>query len=289
MKDKFCNYIANLCIKSMLYEVAASPKPGLVDRHNSGAHEDMDFFTFLNSSSSLYPYFYQCSREGLYFQGNNYTSLLKNIRPIGIEAERIMFASTQGVNTHKGLIFSLGILAAASGSLYKENRSLSPKTLSDRVQEISQGVTKELKEAKGSLTYGEVLYKKYGITGIRGEVEAGFPTVLEYSLPVFNRLITEDKYHINTILVHTLLYLIAHTEDSNILGRHNMQKLNYAQKEAKEAIKLGGYLSLAGREKVKEMDESFIRQNISPGGAADLLAVTLMFHQLDNLDSEEII
>lgn len=100
-------------------------------------------------------------------------------------------------------------------------------------------------------------------------------------MPVIKELIKENKYHINDILVHALLYLIANTEDSNILGRHNMEALKYAQNKAKEAINLGGYLTDKGKLFVKEMDIDFIDKNISPGGAADLLVITLMLYCLE--------
>src|SRR5699024_6679000 len=114
MKEKmiiknFCNKISSMSIKSILYEVAATPKTGLVDRKNSGAHKDMDFFTFINSSSVLGSYFYNCTKAGIEFKGNDYRDLLKDIRPIGMEAEKDMFKATNNINTHKGIIFSQGI------------------------------------------------------------------------------------------------------------------------------------------------------------------------------------
>lgn len=94
---EFSNYISNLIVKSMLYEVSTTPKPGLVDRANPGAHKDMDFFTFINSSVIFYEYFYNCVKMGLEFHGNDYTKLLSNIRPIGIEAEYSMFHATNNI------------------------------------------------------------------------------------------------------------------------------------------------------------------------------------------------
>src|SRR5699024_5128790 len=152
------------------------------------------------------------------FTDKDYTLLLKNIRPAGIKAEEDMFQSTSGINTHKGLVFSLGILGAAVGSLFKENLSVSFKAghISNRVKLISKGITGELKnlEYKSDLTYGEKLYLKYGVTGIRGEAESGFSTVIKYSLPILRNLSAADEYHINDILVDTLIHLIANTKDS---------------------------------------------------------------------------
>lgn len=287
---EFSNYISNLIIKSMLYEVSTTPKPGLVDRANSGAHKDMDFFTFIDSSVIFYDYFYNCVKTGLEFQEDDYTKLLILIRPIGIKAEDSMFNATNNINTHKGLVFSFGIMAAAVGSLYRENESLyfNSKEISDRVKRISKGISLELIDSNmnKNTTYGEKLYNKYKTTCVRGEVESGFETALKYSLPVLEKLIQDNKYHINDICVQVLLHLIVHTVDCNILGRHNMETLEYAQSYAKQVLNRGGYLSVIGKRDIIDMDQDFIEKNISSGGAADLLAITLMLYFLENGDKE---
>ena len=285
---EFSNYISNLILKAMLYEVSTTPKPGLVDRANSGAHRDMDFFTFIDSTVVFYDYFYNCVKTGLEFQGDDFTELLIQIRPIGLKAEEQMFFATNNINTHKGLVFSFGIMAAAVGSLYIENKSkyFSSLKISHRVRLISRGITVELTDPNinKNITYGEKLYNKYKTTCIRGEVESGFKTVLTYSLPVFEELIEKKKYNINDICVQVLLHLIVNTVDCNILGRHNKKKLNYAQTCAKNILKDGGYLSIIGKKDIIDMDRDFIDKNISPGGAADLLAITLLFYFLQNGD-----
>lgn len=287
---EFSNYISKLIIKSMLYEVSTTPKPGLVDRANPGAHKDMDFFTFIDSSVVFYDYFYNCVKVGLEFQDEDFAKLLILIRPIGIKAEESMFHATNNINTHKGLVFSFGIMAAALGSLYRENESLyfNSKEISERVKKISKGITIELTDSNinENITYGEKLYNKYKTTCVRGEVESGFETALKYSLPVLEKLIQDKKYHINDICVQVLLHLIVNTVDCNILGRHNKKTLKYAQAYAKRILNQGGYLSVIGRKDIIDMDRDFIEKNISPGGAADLLAITLMLYFLQNGDKE---
>lgn len=287
---EFSNYISNLIIKSMLYEVSTTPKPGLVDRSNSGAHKDMDFFTFINSSVVLYDYFYNCVKTGLEFKKEDFRELLINIRPLGIKAEETMFLATNNINTHKGLVFSFGIIAAAVGSLYREKKGIyfSATEVSERTKLISRGITLEITDSNKNQnkTYGEKLYNKYSTTCIRGEVESGFKTVIENSLPILGNLIEDKRYHINDICVQVLLNLIVHTVDCNILGRHNKKTLKYAQGCAKNILKDGGYLSVIGRKDIIDMDNDFIEKNISPGGAADLLAITLMLYFLENGDKE---
>lgn len=279
--------MSDYAIKSMLYEVAASPKPGLVDRNNPGAHNDMDIFTFINSISVLGMYFYKCAEKGLTFLGDDYIGLMESLRPVGIEAEEDMFKATGGVNTHKGMIFSLGILSAAAASIHREKdqEEIGSIELSNRVKKMTRGISKELKDSyeksEKELTYGEYLYRKYNIRGIRGEVEDGFPTVIDLALPKFKKLFKENEGHINDILINTLLILMAETEDSNVLGRHGLDTLHYVQKKAKKALKLGGAFKDKGVEYIEKMDKDFIEKNISSGGAADLLSVSLMFYLIE--------
>lgn len=279
-------YISSLAIKSMLYEVSTTPKPGLVDRLNSGAHNDMDFFTFVDSSVSLKDYFYNCVKLGYEFKEVDYRLLLKHLRPLGIGAEQTMYTATNGVNTHKGLIFSLGIIVAAVGNIFsrKKQQNINLNEIKEKIKAITEGISSELESVEKRNTYGEILFSTYGVKGIRGEAESGFNTVLSYSLPILKSLILEKEYHINDILVQTLIYLMAHCEDSNILGRRGIEGLKYVKEQSKNAIELGGYLTEDGKEFIIEMDKDFIKRNISPGGAADLLAITLMLYFIENGD-----
>ncbi len=290
----FCQRVSSLAIKSMLYEVSASPKPGLVDRINQGAHNDMDFFTFMDSISVLFPYYEKCTQVGLSFNENDYTVLMDSLRDVGIEAENNMFNATRNVNTHKGMIFSLGILSAALGSLKKDyNRnSFTRYEIQDRVKKMTKGITKELLHSKNKdykdLTYGERLYRDYNISGIRGEAESGYETVISISLPEFERLYNEHgKKDINNILIQTLIFLMSETEDSNILGRHDVDVLKYVKDKSKIAINLGGIYTKEGQDYIDRLDKEFIKLNISSGGAADLLAVTLFIFLVEKGELDE--
>ncbi|AOT73043.1 triphosphoribosyl-dephospho-CoA synthase CitG [Geosporobacter ferrireducens] len=282
--NDFCLTVAETAIKSMLYEVSATPKPGLVDRRNSGAHKDMNFLTFMSSSAVLFDTFYRCAIEGMNFTTQDYPVLLERIRPFGIEGEKKMFAATNGVNTHKGLVFSLGIIAAALGSLYKEKKEsiADAQEICKRVQEIAVDLCKELgmRTEKRAQTYGEKLYERYNIKGIRGEVASGFKTVLKYGLPVMKKYTSCDE-DLNNVFVQVLLHLMSETEDSNILGRHDHGTLEYVKQSAEIALQLGGVFTKEGMEYIIFLDREFISRNISPGGSADLLAVTIMLYLLE--------
>lgn len=280
---KFCNHIKQIALKSILFEVSASPKPGLVDRYNNGAHKDMNFFTFIESSVVIQDTFYKCAKLGIESNEKNIDKILDYARPIGMDSENNMLKATKGINTHKGIIFSIGLIAVAAGIIYAQNREFSINSIEIciKISEIAKGITKrELQEKQCNKTYGEKLYKKYKVKGIRGEVESGFLTVRKHGLPLFRKL-SERKICLNDILVQVLLNLMMHSEDTNVIGRHDLDTLNYVKNRAQKALELGGMLTEEGKKEIHKMDKDFIERNISPGGAADLLAVTTLLYFLE--------
>ncbi|KUO75064.1 MAG: 2-(5'-triphosphoribosyl)-3'-dephospho CoA synthase [Clostridia bacterium BRH_c25] len=270
---------------ALLYEVSASPKPGLVDRFNSGAHKDMDFYTFMASSAALGSYFEICAAEGMKFEGGHPRKLFQALRDIGRQAEKTMFEATGGVNTHRGLIFSLGMICAAASNYMKEKRTgeADIEAICQKVSMMAEGLC--LRELEGmkkveGLTCGERLYRKYGFKGIRGEVESGFLTVRNYALPPLQQLKSVGACSMNDRYVQTLLHLMAVNEDTNIAARFDAEKLEYVRRYARAVLNAGGMLTSRGVEMVYKMDRKFIRENISPGGSADLLAVAIMLDLL---------
>jgi holo-ACP synthase/triphosphoribosyl-dephospho-CoA synthase len=269
----FAEKVAAYAQRALLYEVAATPKPGLVDRANNGAHKDMDFFTFLDSASVLGPYFKRCALQGM--GGAAPESLLDELRLCGVMAEESMLEATNGVNTHKGAIFSLGILAAAAGYLYGGAEQMSVERLS-RVCAIIAGKTPEELPAGKAKTHGGDAYKKYGLTGIRGEAASGFASAVNVGLPALIQA-EKDGLDINTACVAALLKLLAVAEDTNVAHRGGQKALRELQARIKTAKK-GEELDFA-----KALDAELNGRGISPGGCADLLAVSLMFKFLTDV------
>lgn len=282
-----CEKLGQYAVYALLAEVSAAPKPGLVDRFNAGAHADMDFFTFMSSSAALAPYFIKCALQGAEFRGGQPRELFQRLRPLGMQAEQAMFEATQGVNTHKGLIFSLGLLCAAAACCMakQEMDRLRPSAdmLCAEISRMTEGLCREelvsLHKTE-SLTNGERLFREYGFTGIRGEAESGFSTVRRVSLPVFRRLKSARACPINDICVQTLLHLMAVNEDTNVAARHDRDTLAFVRQSARAVLDAGGMLTREGTAMVYALDEEFIRRNISPGGSADLLAVTVMMDRI---------
>ena len=275
--DYVSHLIGEMAVKAILYEVSAAPKPGLVDRMDRGAHRDMDYFTFVDSAMAIGDDFRKMAYEGCIFKGTDFGSLFHTIREIGKETEEKMFLATGGVNTHKGIIFSIGILSAIAAYLMvKDDRNVVSSTeLCGYVPLLVGDLTDELKNIpKGRpLTHGEKLYQEYGITGVRGEVSHGFPTVLTSGLPAIRFGLGRGS--MDQVLVSALLSLMCETQDSNVLHRQGMEGLLYVQDCAKEAMEAGGMFTVEGRCLVEAMIDDFRQKEISPGGSADLLAVSV--------------
>ncbi len=287
-KEEFAHYTASLAQRAILYEVSATPKPGLVDRDNSGAHKDMDFFTFMASSSALYRGLYECTLEGLNFSEEDSTKLLQRIRKPGIQCEKAMFQATNGVNTHKGIIFSMGILCAVAGKLFSEygTEKFIIENFFEEVKKVAYGLTeKDFKgiENKTVLTHGERLYKEYGFRGIRGEVESGFKSIQKNAVRVLRQWKEHKQLSINDLFLDILLNIMSDSEDTNVIIRGGIESLEYVRRISKEFVLEGGMQQPDAKEKLKSMNQEFVKRNISPGGAADLLAVTIFLGMMEGI------
>ena len=276
--------IGTLALEAMLIEVSVTPKPGLVDRNNSGAHRDMGFFTFLKSAAALRNSFEEFARAGENFNdAGKIQNLFPIIRKIGIEAERKMFAATDGINTHKGEIFSLGLLSAAAGYLAKNKISLTPENVTNLAAKICAGICKRdfagvlEKEKKGEnfLTKGERVFIEHGITGIRGEAEDGYPIVINTALPALKKYLSQN-FNLNDALAFTLIHIMAEANDTNIISRKDFQTAERIRKRAADLI-LKNELTI---EEIYKFDNDLISEYISPGGAGDLLAVSYFLYAL---------
>ncbi|EET87604.1 triphosphoribosyl-dephospho-CoA synthase CitG [Clostridium carboxidivorans P7] len=288
--NEFAHYIASLAQRSILYEVSTTPKPGLVDRDNTGSHKDMDFFTFMASSSALYNGLYECVLEGISFNELDSTKLMDRLRAPGIKCEKSMFEATKGVNTHKGIIFSLGILCAAVGNLYRKHKkeNFFIEEVCNEVKDITRDLTvKDFKgiNTKTNLTHGERLFKEYGFKGIRGEVEGGFQTVQKQAIPIIRQWTKNRQLSINDLFLQVLMSIMTESEDSNVVIRGGIESLTYTKNISKEFIKIGGMNQIDAIKKLEVMNIKFVEKNISPGGSADLLAVSIFLGFIEGIIS----
>ena len=267
---------AQQAIRALLYEVTTTPKPGLVDRRNSGSHTDMDSFTFMSSAAALYPYFEACAKVGRETMDRPAPETFAALRPLGCEAEGEMLDATNGVNTHKGAVFSIGITCAALGRL---NRAewCDPTRVLQEVAAMTMGLTQQdLADVttENAVTAGQKLYAQYGITGIRGQVEAGLPVVLHHGLPVLENGL-KLGYDINRAGCAALLEILVHSTDTNMIARSSRERQLAWVARVKELLAQTPY---PDEEALVELDDQFIAENLSPGGSADLLALTYLLY-----------
>ncbi len=278
-KKLICNKISNAALKALLYEVSISPKPGLVDRFNNGSHTDMDLFTFIDSSVALNSYFYDCAEITLDNQNLSYDDLFLLLRKRGIQADKDMLSSTKNINTHKGAVFSIGLLASASALTYiNYGKFYSDKIFFEAGEICRHSFLKDFDNIDyNSKTNGENIYLKHGIKGIRGEAASGFPTIRNQSLPFLYSLDNTDL-SFNDRCVLTLIKIMSEADDTNIVSRGNVDSLFYVKKKSKSILDMPLDSQI---KEVYEFDNDLISKNLSPGGSADLLAATLMVYFLN--------
>ena len=266
--------VADLAVQSLLDEVHTTPKPGLVDCRNSGSHRDMDLFTFTASAEALRPYFLECFRLGHDTADSQPTDTFPELRQAGIRAEQEMFRVTGGVNTHKGAIFTLGILCGVLGRLWKAEAPIAPlANVTEQCAVMGQASLKDLEGIKTPATAGERLYLDLGLTGIRGETAAGLPHVVQIGMKAFG-MARENGYDRNDAAAVALIHLIAGVADSNLYHRGGIAGAVWAKQEAEKL------LPLPEMDQIEDLDDAFIARNLSPGGCADLLAATLFLTSL---------
>jgi len=260
-----------LAQRAILYEITLSPKPGLVHVLGSGVHTDMDYRMFIDSTAVIASYFHELVVKGYFCKAENLIKALPLIRQTGLQMEQEMFAQTKGVNTQKGLIFLMGISLFASGYIFKSNKNFLETEFRDTVTEICKNVQSELSNGLPEYeSHGSHCFKKYHVGGIRAEAEAGFPTVFNYALPMLEK----ENCLNDQSLTLTLLTIMSELNDTNILYRSNLEILQTLQQLCKTAIEN------FSDEKYNEIIDFCAEKKISPGGAADLLSISIFIHLL---------
>ncbi len=270
--DLFAEKTAGAAQRALFCEVCVSPKPGLVDRFNSGSHRDMDLFSFVDSTCALRPYFRRCVMLGAENADAAPETLFYLLRLPGMEAEETMLAATGGVNVHKGAIFSVGVLCAARGRLWALGETAETDLLSKTVRDMLAGLKGDF-ESPSADTAGKRIFRGTGVTGIRGEAAAGFPSAVGTGLPALESLL-ESGLPLNDAAAAVLLRLICEVEDTNMIKRSSLERFREIQAEIRGLLEK---TPAPSTETIAALDARFIRENLSPGGSADMLALTLLF------------
>ncbi len=261
--------LANLAVESLVEELSLTPKPGLVDKLDQGSHHDLTFSIMMESAKSLHNTFYEMSMAAYGKQPSQ--ELREKIGEIGRAGEAEMFRVTSGVNTHKGAIWSLGLITAAAAIHLG-------RCTENQLCFTAGAIAKyEDRFIPPQLTNGIKVVQKYGVHGAKIEAQLGFPHLRNYGLPMFKEALS--KYDYETAKFYSFLTLVANLDDTCILHRGGMEGLVYAKKCANNVLKSNRLQELHA------MNENFIERNLSPGGSADLLASTIYVYKISQLPS----
>ena len=271
-------------------EVITTPKPGLVDRANSGSHRDMTVDTFRASIEALAPYWVECFAIGRETASKPAEEAFRHLREAGLKAEKAMLSATNGVNTHKGAIFTLGAVCGAVGRLWRpEEPCRDPRRIAQECAAMTRtavagdwAAMESLPEDK--LTAGQRLYRNYGLTGIRGEVADGLPGVIRIALPAYRRAL-EAGHSTNDAGAIALLHLIARGTDTNMVARGGPELARKAVEKVRNLLRRDAMPEMG---EIAALDEWFIERNLSPGGCADLLAVTYFLHDWEQTENKRM-
>jgi triphosphoribosyl-dephospho-CoA synthase len=277
MPRSVADHVAAIAAAAMLAELETWPKPGLVSHVDSGSHADMDARTFKASTMAITPFYGHLTIAGAAGSG------MDNLRAIGVEAERAMLAATGGVNTHRGAIFSLGLLCAAAGAAWCGTTRSGSQW---RANVLGATVRQRWGQAilRGPIplhSHGTTALRRFGAGGARAQAAAGFPHAIEVGLPALRlgrALAPSDP---EAARVQTFFALLGSMEDTNLLHRGSAAGLRFAQEQAAGFLKQGGVEQAEWRERAAEVHRAFVARRLSPGGCADLLAITLFLDALD--------
>ncbi len=264
--------VVRLADQALRREVDTTPKPGLVDGRNTGSHRDMTRDTFYQSADALRSYWGRCFDLGRESAGRPPEESFPLLREAGLRADAAMLSATNGRNTHKGVIFTLGTVCGAVGRLWRPETPCRdiPAICAEAGAMYAPTLARDQAAFTGA-TAGERLYLKTGNAGVRGELAAGLPGVTDIALPAMEAALSAGCDE-NTAAVASLLALIGRGTDTNMIHRGGEDAAREASADAAALLRSGPVPDLAA---VEALDDAFIRRNLSPGGCADLLAVSL--------------
>ena len=265
--------IAHLATQALQAELDTTPKPGLVDKDNNGAHRDMDYALMQRSIDTLHPYFVKLALLGCADALPTHTS----IRDIGIEAEKAMLSATNGVNTHKGALFSMGLAVVAAAHEERKIAANEEQILKERnggedvlvsLQTTIKALAASFPDTSGTHGSKAKLLSK-GTTAIKGALDnarEGYEMLFAEWLPFY---IERRKEHDAYTLHKTLLRIMCDLDDTNVIYRTDLATAEEVKQEAR------ALLDSFSKAALKDMDRHYTTRNISPGGAADMLSLTI--------------
>lgn len=268
--------IATLAVESLIAEASLTPKPGLVDSRGPGAHADLDIALMHRSARSLFPCFREMARAVTGMTPSR--QVREKLAAIGRDGEVAMFAATGGVNTHKGGIWSLGLLTAGAVMSSRPGDAVEIASIAGSIARHSDS------RMPSDATNGSRVVERYGVPGARGEAQDGFPHVVGVGLPALRQARSRGVGETFARL-DALLSIMTKLDDTCLLHRGGPKALDTAKSGAAEILRLGGTSTQAGLDALDQLDIDLLELNASPGGSGDLFAATLFLDSLNQLSS----
>lgn len=313
--------IGERLLQGLLLEVSTFSKPGLVCPASNGSHTDMSLMTFMVGGAAIAPALYLCADEGFFHEGDIRELLPKLRAVGAPYEKRLLVATKgvntqRGALFAAGLLAgAAGFLAGEAHQSADASEYFSSNTLSSlssaparvvtapcradtgnewlvRASDVCRALSamtrglaeRELSMSEGvlgrRLTAGEQLFKKYGVKGIRGEVENGLPSVMGSGLPALEEAFNRGA-DLNTAFVHALFALMTCVEDTTILWRADWETLCAMRESSRAVLAAGSVFTDEGRTRISAMERRFLDENISPGGCADMLAMTIALYLME--------
>lgn len=255
--------LGRLAVASLHAELALAPKPGLVTPFDAGSHDDMDAGTFLRSLFALRHYFTAMAHAGAA------DAPFARLRAHGLAAETAMLRATGGINTHRGAIFSLGLLVAAAARCRRQHgHSVPAAQVCLGVQHWADDFARAPLDPQSP---GQRARVQHGVPGVREQAAAGYPLLRELAVPTLRDALSAGLPR-DAALCQTLMQLVAHIDDLNLLHRGGIDGLQWAQQQARGFLESGGAFAPGWQVRLHGIGERFVARRLSPGGSADLLA-----------------
>jgi triphosphoribosyl-dephospho-CoA synthase len=282
-----CTLLGTLARQALIAEAELTPKPGLVDRRGSGAHTDLSLSLMKSSAIAIEPFISRMAFQAMYERPSSH--LRATLGATGRAAENAMLRVTNGANTHKGAIWTLGLLTAAAAiNQTREDRSSFDAVVIARTASLIASFDDSYESAPNAkrqtpnalLSHSQLVAKKFGVTGARGEAVNGFPHIVEIGLPTL-RARRKANAPESIARLDAFLSIMAHLDDTCLLYRGGRVALQAAKEGAAAVIAAGGAGSESGRKHLYALDTRLLELGVSPGGSADLLAGTLFLDAIE--------
>ena len=272
--EELAQGLASLAVEALLEELHLTPKPGLVDRMNSGTHRDLSFSLMEISARTLRECFYEMAMAGIDKQPSQH--LREQLAAIGRYGEEKMLRATGQVNTHRGAIWALGLITGATAVLVSQQDG---DSITHENILTTAGAIAGFEDGHAPLhtTNGSRVRERYQVRSAREEAMAGFPSLRNIALPAWYAHHAEP---LNIRKLNVLLSLMAVTDDTCVLHRSDMEVLCEVKRMAGEIIAMGGMGYYVNWQRYHALDKFIQSKWVSPGGSADLLAATLFLQKI---------